>query len=203
MARIYTIKEIFRTLQGEGANTGLASVFVRFAGCNLWSGVEVDRSQAICQFCDTDFFRGNQYTAEEIVGLISQVSNGVTNIVCTGGEPLLQLDGCLVDLFRKSGYRVLVETNGTIATNLPLDWICVSPKYGSLLKQLSGNELKVVFPQDGLLLEDLEKLDFTYRFVQPKYNSNYLDNLKLSIEFCLEHPSWRLSIQTHKIIGLS
>jgi 7-carboxy-7-deazaguanine synthase len=218
----YAVKEIFYTLQGEGANTGRPAVFLRFAGCNLWSGREEDRSTAVCQFCDTDFVGGTKYATAEM--LAEAVSNewlclanpGATPrgfVVCTGGEPLLQLDPPLIDALHAQGFEIAVETNGTIEAPAELDWICVSPKAHAPLVQTHGDELKVVYPQLGTgvgaqhaapLLDpsSLENLAFTHFFVQPMDGPNLDRNAELAAAYCLEHPRWRLSLQTHKLLGI-
>jgi 7-carboxy-7-deazaguanine synthase (Cx14CxxC type) len=212
----YTVKEIFYTLQGEGANTGRPAVFLRFAGCNLWTGREEDRSTAICQFCDTDFLGGTKFATAEL--LASQVSaewvgEGGAFVVCTGGEPLLQLDRPLIDNLHALGFEIAIETNGTIAAPAGLDWICVSPKANAAFVQTSGDELKVVYPQMGIgvgaqhaapLLDpaSFERLDFDHFFVQPMDGPDVEQNTALAARYCLEHPRWRLSLQTHKLLGI-
>jgi len=202
----YAVKEIFYTLQGEGANTGRPAVFLRFAGCNLWSGREEDRSSAVCQFCDTDFVGGSKFASADL--LAQEVANqwlGDTKpfVVCTGGEPLLQLDQPLIDQLHARGFEIAVETNGTIEAPAGLDWICVSPKANAPLLQRRGDELKVVYPQKGLEnLDTLESLDFTHFFVQPMDGPDLDRNAELAACYCLEHPRWRLSLQTHKLLGI-
>lgn len=202
----YAVKEIFYTLQGEGANTGRPAVFLRFAGCNLWSGREADRASAVCQFCDTDFVGGGKFASAELLAV--EVANqwlGETKpfVVCTGGEPLLQLDGPLIDALHARGFEIAVETNGTIAAPAGLDWICVSPKANAPLVQTRGDELKVVYPQQGLEnLDNLQNLDFRYFFVQPMDGPDVDRNAELAACYCLEHPRWRLSLQTHKLLGI-
>lgn len=207
----YAVKEIFYTLQGEGANAGRSAVFCRFAGCNLWSGLERDRGTAICKFCDTDFVgtdgtRGGKYPdaielAAAIRGEWPATSKGKRLVVCTGGEPLLQLDAALIDTLHAEGFEIAVETNGSIVAPSGIDWICVSPKAGAPLLQLSGQELKVVVPQP-LDLEHLATLDFEHRFVQAMDGPLRVENTQFAIEWCLQHPEWRLSVQTHKVIGI-
>ena len=207
----YAVKEIFYTLQGEGANAGRSAVFCRFAGCNLWSGLERDRGTAICKFCDTDFVgtdgtRGGKYPdaielAAAIRGEWPATSKGKRLVVCTGGEPLLQLDAALIDTLHAEGFEIAVETNGSIVAPSGIDWICVSPKAGPPLLQLSGQELKVVVPQP-LDLEHLATLDFEHRFVQAMDGPLRVENTQFAIEWCLQHPEWRLSVQTHKVIGI-
>jgi 7-carboxy-7-deazaguanine synthase (Cx14CxxC type) len=207
----YSVKEIFYTLQGEGANAGRPAVFCRFAGCNLWSGLERDRATAVCKFCDTDFVgtdgtRGGKYVSADalasvIAGEWSPHSRGERLVVCTGGEPLLQLDAALIDALHAEGFEIAVETNGTITAPDGIDWICVSPKAGSVLVQTHGHELKVVVPQP-LDFAYLATLDFSHRFVQPMDGPARLENTEFAIQWCLTHPEWRLSVQTHKIIGI-
>ena len=208
----YAVKEIFYTLQGEGAQTGRAAVFCRFAGCNLWSGRESDRADAICKFCDTDFVDvngpggGRFSTAGDLADAIADkwpAGSGQRRfVVCTGGEPLLQLDTSLIDALHTRHFEIAIETNGTIAAPPGIDWICVSPKAGASLMQTTGDELKVVFPQvEGNPLH-FEQLDFRHFFVQPMDGPNRALNTELAVRFCLEHPKWRLSLQTHKILGI-
>jgi 7-carboxy-7-deazaguanine synthase (Cx14CxxC type) len=202
----YAVKEIFYTLQGEGANTGRQAVFLRFAGCNLWSGREEDRSTAACQFCDTDFVGGTKFaTAEMLAAAVGAEWLGSTKpfVVCTGGEPLLQLDRPLIDQLHAQGFEIAVETNGTIEAPAGLDWICVSPKANAPFVQTRGDELKVVYPQAGLdNLHHLENLDFLHLFVQPMDGPEVDRNSELAAAYCLEHPRWRLSLQTHKLLGI-
>ncbi len=207
----YSVKEIFYTLQGEGANAGRPAVFCRFAGCNLWSGLERDRETAICKFCDTDFVgtdgtRGGKFsTATELATVIASEwpanSRGKKLVVCTGGEPLLQLDTPLIDALHEQGFEIAVETNGTIIAPEGIDWICVSPKAGAEFKQTRGQELKVVVPQ-ALDMDYLSTLDFEHRFVQPMDGVDRSANTQFAIDWCLQHPQWRLSVQTHKVIGI-
>jgi len=209
----YAVKEIFFTLQGEGAQAGRAAVFCRFAGCNLWSGREEDRADAICQFCDTDFFgiqgtNGGKFaTANDLADAVERVwpangAGGKRFVVCTGGEPLLQIDPPLVRALHARGFEIAVETNGTIPAPAGLDWICVSPKAGTDLVQRTGDELKLVYPQTGADPKMFEGLKFRHFFVQPMDGPCQETNTRLAVEFCLEHPAWRLSIQTHKLVGL-
>jgi 7-carboxy-7-deazaguanine synthase len=208
----YQVKEIFYTLQGEGANAGRPAVFCRFAGCNLWSGREQDRASATCKFCDTDFVgvngsAGGKYpTAQALAGQIeAQWPQGnITNrfVVLTGGEPLLQVDDALIAALHALGFAVAVETNGTIAAPAGLDWVCVSPKAGAQWIQREGQELKVVWPQPGLDLAELEAGRFAHRYLQPMDNALRADNLASCIDTCLQRPAWRLSLQTHKITGI-
>jgi 7-carboxy-7-deazaguanine synthase (Cx14CxxC type) len=211
----YSVKEIFYTLQGEGAQAGRPAVFCRFAGCNLWSGREEDRASATCRFCDTDFVGtdgpggGKFASADALAEAVAarwpgnSGSEGRRFVVCTGGEPLLQLDPAAIDALHRRGFEVAVETNGTVAPPPPgLDWICVSPKAGAPLRLTSGDELKIVVPQPGLAPEEFERLDFRRFSVQPMDGSDRERNLRLAIEFCLRHPRWHLSLQTHKMIGI-
>jgi 7-carboxy-7-deazaguanine synthase len=208
----YAVKEIFYTLQGEGANTGRAAVFCRFAGCNLWNGREHDRGSAICQFCDTDFVGidglggGSFATAEALAGAIADAwpnaEAGIPFVVCTGGEPLLQLDSNLVNALHSAGFEVAVETNGTLPCLPEIDWVCVSPKAGSELKVESGDEIKLVFPQSGAEPEGFEALSFTHFFLQPMDGANLQANTEAALRYCLAHPRWRLSLQTHKLLGI-
>jgi 7-carboxy-7-deazaguanine synthase (Cx14CxxC type) len=209
----YAVKEIFYTLQGEGAQTGRAAVFCRFAGCNLWSGREQDRAAAICKFCDTDFADtsgrggGNFASAEALAGAIAQKwpqnsDAGKEFVVCTGGEPLLQLDAELIDALHVLGFEIAVETNGTIDAPAGLDWICVSPKAGTTLKQRGGDELKLVYPQRGAEPAVFEALPFRHFFLQPMDGPSRDLNTTLAMAFCLNHPRWRLSLQTHKLLGI-
>lgn len=207
----YTVKEIFYTLQGEGANTGTPAVFCRFSGCNLWTGREEDRARAVCQFCDTDFIGvgpdgGKFTTPEELAQAVSRAWRGEGEdsrlVVCTGGEPLLQLDEPLIDAFHKEGFTVAVETNGTRMAPSGIDWICVSPKAGAPFVQTTGNELKLVFPQKNAMPESFENLEFENFFLQPMDGPDAERNTRLAIEYCMSHPRWRLSLQTHKLLGL-
>jgi 7-carboxy-7-deazaguanine synthase (Cx14CxxC type) len=208
---MYTVKEIFYTLQGEGANAGRPAVFCRFSGCNLWTGREADRSTAICQFCDTDFVgvgpEGGKFaTAGDLADAIASRwpadEPRERFVVCTGGEPLLQLDEPAIDALHQRGFKVAVETNGTQAAPVGLDWICVSPKAGAELIQKTGSELKLVFAQIDFDPALLENLDFDYFFLQPMDGPRLADNTRDAIAYCLAHPRWRLSIQTHKLLGL-
>ena len=225
----YTVKEIFYTLQGEGAQTGRAAVFCRFSGCNLWSGREEDRSRAVCQFCDTDFVGtgpdgGRFSSAAELADAVNRCWTGGASradsnegagsradsarggdrkyVVCTGGEPLLQVDEKLIAELHQRGFEVAVETNGTRPAPKSLDWICVSPKAGAPLVQTTGNELKLVYPQDNAPPEKFEQLAFRHFFLQPMDGADTAANTERAIEYCLRHPRWRLSIQTHKLVGL-
>jgi 7-carboxy-7-deazaguanine synthase (Cx14CxxC type) len=208
---MYAVKEIFYTLQGEGANAGTPAVFCRFAGCNLWSGREEDRAEATCRFCDTDFVDtdgpggGRFAEADDLaVACALAVDRGTEGllIVLTGGEPMLQVDGALIDALHARGFRIAVETNGTLPVAEGVDWICVSPKAGAPLVQRTGDELKLVFPQEGLSPEGLVGLDFAYRFLQPMDGPDLVRNTNLAVAYCKAHPAWRLSLQTHKLIGI-
>ena len=208
---MYSVKEIFYTLQGEGANAGRAAVFCRFAGCNLWSGREADRATAVCQFCDTDFVGiepdgGKFATADELAAAVAskwpQPGEGRPFVVCTGGEPLLQLDEAAIDAFHARGLAVAVETNGTQQPPRGLDWICVSPKARAPLVLTRGNELKLVYPQPDLDPASLEHLDFEQFFLQPMDGPNVRANTVAALQYCLSHPRWRLSLQTHKLVGI-
>ena len=207
----YAVKEIFYTLQGEGAQAGRPAVFCRFSGCNLWSGREEDRASAVCRFCDTDFVGmdgtgGGRFAAAE--ALANAVAShwpggGVPFVVCTGGEPLLQLDDALVAALHARGFEIAIETNGTIApAPAGIDWICVSPKAGAPLLLTSGHELKIVVPQAGLDPSSLEHLEFQRFSVQAMDSPDQASNVAYAIEFCLRHPRWHLSMQTHKAIGV-
>jgi 7-carboxy-7-deazaguanine synthase len=208
----YAVKEIFYTLQGEGGNAGRAAVFCRFAGCNLWSGRESDRATAQCRFCDTDFvgtdgsgggkFADAQLLAAAVAEHWPAGVAGRKLVVLTGGEPLLQVDAPLVDALHAQGFEIAVETNGTIAPPPGLDWICVSPKANTQLRIRTGSELKVVVPQDGLDLDELAGLDFTQHLLQPMDGPLLRENTQWAIARCLQDPRWRLSVQTHKVVGI-
>lgn len=208
----YSIKEIFYTLQGEGAQTGRAAVFCRFAGCNLWSGREADRATAVCRFCDTDFVDtdgpggGRFETAEALAAAVAAAwpsgAGGTPLVVCTGGEPLLQLDAELVRALHGRGFEVAVETNGTRIPPAGLDWICVSPKAGTDLVLRAGDELKLVYPQPGAAPERFEALGFRHFFLQPMHGPAREQNTDAALRYCLAHPRWRLSLQTHKLLGI-
>jgi len=208
---MYTVKEIFYTLQGEGANAGRPAVFCRFSGCNLWTGREPDRATAICDFCDTDFVGvgpdgGKFATAADLASAVAAKWPAGTHdyrlVVCTGGEPLLQLDAAAVDAFHAEGFEVAVETNGTREPPAGLDWICVSPKARADLVLRRGNEIKLVYPQPGLEPGQFESLAFDQFFLQPMDGPALADNTRAALAYCLEHPRWRLSIQTHKLLGI-
>ena len=210
----YSVKEIYYTLQGEGANAGRPAVFCRFSGCNLWSGREADRDEAICQFCDTDFVGvdgpggGRFETPAELADHIADQWQGADHpgatplVVCTGGEPLLQVDDPLVEAVHDRGFEIAVETNGTCQPPDGLDWICMSPKAGAELTLKAGDELKLVFPQKALDPTDVLTLDFDHFFLQPKDGPNRQEHTERAVAYCLEHPQWRLSLQTHKYIGI-
>jgi 7-carboxy-7-deazaguanine synthase len=207
----YAVKEIFLTLQGEGAHAGRASVFCRFAGCNLWTGREQDRDQAVCKFCDTDFVGtdgtlGGRYAdADQLAAVIAAQWIGDDHdryVVITGGEPLLQLDAELIDALHKRGFAIGVETNGTIEPPHGIDWLCVSPKAGAPLRVQRGNELKLVYPQAGAMPDQFHHLAFERFALQPMDGPRQLDNTREAIDYCLRHPQWRLSVQTHKVIGI-
>lgn len=209
----YSVKEIYYTLQGEGAQVGSAAVFLRFAGCNLWTGKERHRTKAICQFCDTDFVgtdgvNGGKYAtavalAATVESLWPDSSTDNRLVVCTGGEPLLQLDEGLIDAMHQKGFRIAVETNGTVRAPDGIDWLCVSPKAGAQLLQKSGQELKLVFPQAGAMPELFDGLEFQHFFLQPMDGPNQLSNTQAAIKYCMAHPKWKLSLQTHKITGIA
>jgi 7-carboxy-7-deazaguanine synthase len=208
---MYTVKEIFYTLQGEGANAGRPAVFCRFSGCNLWTGREHDRATAICDFCDTDFVGvgpdgGKFATAADLASAVAaKWASGSYErrlVVCTGGEPLLQLDAAAVDAFHAKEFEVAVETNGTREAPAGLDWICVSPKVRAELVLRRGNELKLVYPQAGFEPEQFESLAFDQFFLQPMDGPAIAANTRAALAYCLEHPRWRLSIQTHKLLGI-
>ncbi|HET6837534.1 MAG TPA: 7-carboxy-7-deazaguanine synthase [Gemmatimonadales bacterium] len=208
----YAVKEIFYTLQGEGANTGRPAVFCRFAGCNLWNGREEDRQHATCQFCDTDFVGldgpgGGRFSSpDELAEAVAQAwpaEGGSTRfVVCTGGEPLLQLDEPLIDALHGEGFEVAVETNGTRVPPRGIDWLCVSPKAGTELAIRAGNELKLVFPQSGAAPAEFERLAFDHFFLQPMDGPSREANTAAALQYCLAHPRWRLSLQTHKLLGI-
>jgi 7-carboxy-7-deazaguanine synthase len=199
---VYAVKEIFYTLQGEGANAGTPALFCRFAGCNLWSGREEDRADAICRFCDTEFVGTDGVRGGKFAGPADLVQGTPGLLVCTGGEPLLQLDAPLVDAMRTAGFRVAIETNGTQPAPAGIDWICVSPKAGAPLLLERGNELKLVFPQPGAEPPAFERLAFDHFFLQPMDGPARAQNTRLAVDYCLAHPRWRLSVQTHKVIGI-
>ena len=206
---MYAIKEIYKTIQGEGAQAGRAAVFVRFSGCNLWSGREKHRESAVCNFCDTDFVgtngvNGGNYSATQIAQIILEIWGTSFNklIVFTGGEPMLQLDETLIKICQENGFETAIETNGTIPIDFHIDWICVSPKEGSELVVKKGNELKVVFPQSEFNLDMMKKLSFEHYFLQPMDSKEIDQNTKNAISYCLKDPVWKLSIQQHKLLGI-
>ena len=207
----YSVKEIYYTLQGEGFHTGRPAVFIRFSGCNLWTGHEKDRSGAICDWCDTDFvgtngINGGKFSIKEIINIINSLwkDNVLTKpyVVCTGGEPLLQMDEALIKAIHEEGFEIGLETNGTMIPPDGIDWICVSPKANADLILKNGNELKVVYPQCGMNPRVHEKLKFDHFFIQPMDGINQKENIKRSEKFVLDHPKWKLSLQTHKILGI-
>lgn len=209
----YAVKEIYYTLQGEGANVGRAAVFCRFAGCNLWSGREQDRAEATCSFCDTDFVGtdgpggGKFATPAELAHAVASVwpagyQTDRRFVVCTGGEPLLQLDGPLLEALHAEGFEVAVETNGTVPPPEGIDWLCVSPKAEATLVATEGDELKLVFPQEGAEPERFEQLRFRHFFLQPMDGPARESNTQNALRYCLSHPRWRLSLQTHKLLGI-
>jgi 7-carboxy-7-deazaguanine synthase len=208
----YSVKEIYYTLQGEGARTGRAAVFLRFAGCNLWTGLERDRDKAVCKFCDTEFVGtdgpggGRFASAEELAAAVAaawpQDLRAHPYVVCTGGEPLLQLDDALVAALHAQGFEVGIETNGTLLPPANVDWICVSPKADAPLVLTRGHELKLIYPQEGAAPERYAGLDFTHFFLQPMDNPARDANTEAATRYCLDHPQWRLSLQTHKLIGI-
>lgn len=207
----YAVKEMFLTLQGEGVNAGARAVFVRFAGCNLWSGREQDRAEAVCKFCDTDFvgtdglgggkFADAAALAAAVEGFWGQGSER-RFVVLTGGEPMLQVDNALVDALHERGFRIAIESNGTLPAHPGIDWVCISPKAGSEVVQRSGDELKLVWPQAGTDVEALETWDFAHFLVQPMDDANAAANVQAAVDFALERPKWRLTLQAHKTLGL-
>ncbi len=208
---VYLIKEIYYTLQGEGTHAGRPAVFCRFSGCNLWSGREEDRAKAICSFCDTDFRGtdgpgGGKFKAIELALQIRKAwpvdSKLPPFVVCTGGEPLLQLDESLIKTFHEEGIEIAIETNGTLEVPSGIDWICVSPKAGSDWVQKSGQELKLVFPQAGAMPELFTSYAFDHFYLQPMDGPDQIENIRLATDYCLAHPQWHLSLQTHKLIGI-
>ena len=205
----YAVKEMFYSLQGEGARAGRPSVFIRFSGCNLWSGREEDRAKAICSFCDTDFVGigpdGGRFDRPEDLARAARglwPDAGPAYAVCTGGEPLLQLDPPLIDALHAQGFEIAIESNGTIAAPDGIDWICISPKAGADLVQLRGDELKLVFPQAGAMPEQFEALAFSHFFLQPMDGPDRRANTEKAMAYCLAHPRWRLSLQTHKLLEI-
>jgi 7-carboxy-7-deazaguanine synthase len=208
----YAVKEIFPTLQGEGGQAGRAAVFCRFSGCNLWSGREKDRATAVCNFCDTDFVGvdgpggGRFGTAEALVDAVEAAWTGGADqrlVVCTGGEPLLQLDAALIDALHARGFSIAIETNGTLKAPPGVDWICVSPKADAPVVQTAGQELKLVWPQAGVDPQRFAGLDFEHFFLQPMDGPDQAATTQACIDYCLSHPRWRLSVQTHKYLGIA
>lgn len=208
----YMVKECFYTLQGEGGQAGRPAVFLRFAGCNLWSGREQDRASAVCTFCDTDFvgtdgegggkFETAEALAAHVTALWPDPGQGRPYVVCTGGEPLLQLDEALIDALHAAGFEIAVETNGTHVAPPGIDWICVSPKATAPVVLTRGDELKLVYPQPTAMPDRFAKLDFTHFFLQPMDGPNKVANTQAAVDYCLAHPQWRLSLQTHKVLGI-
>jgi len=207
----YTVKEIFYTLQGEGAQAGRAAVFLRFSGCNLWSGLERDRAEAVCKFCDTDFIGTNAdggkfadaaALARAVFAHWPQSARGKPYVVCTGGEPLLQLDAPAIAALHDMGFEIAIETNGTLLPPSGIDWICVSPKADAQQKLMRGDELKLVYPQAGADPERFAGQDFRNFFLQPMDNADRHAHTEAATRYCLDHPQWRLSLQTHKLIGI-
>jgi 7-carboxy-7-deazaguanine synthase (Cx14CxxC type) len=209
----YAVKEIFYTLQGEGANTGRPAVFCRFAGCNLWTGRELDRADAVCRFCDTDFvgtdgpgggkFAAPAALAEAVAGAWPAADPAARPlVVCTGGEPLLQLDAPLIEALHAAGFEIAVETNGTVRPPPGIDWLCVSPKADAPLVVTRGDELKLVYPQEGGEPSRYERLEFRHFFLQPMDGPARDANTRAALDYCLAHPRWRLSLQTHKLLGI-
>ncbi|MDA9730782.1 7-carboxy-7-deazaguanine synthase [Gammaproteobacteria bacterium] len=206
----YKIKEIFFTQQGEGKNTGKDFVFVRFSGCNLWSGKEKNRATAICSFCDTDFYgtdgiNGGRYQVKDLIKKIKSLwisAESQIRVVLTGGEPLLQVDKTLIDALKKEGIYIAVETNGTLEAPDGIDWICMSPKANTEIKLRKGSEVKIVYPQENLNPKDFNFLDFKNFYIQPMDTRTYENNVSRAVKFCMNNPKWKLSLQTHKILGI-
>lgn len=208
----YSVKELYYTLQGEGAQSGRPAVFLRFAGCNLWSGLERDRASAVCDFCDTDFvgvdgpgggkFADAASLAQAVAKAWPNSGDAKPYVVCTGGEPLLQLDAALIDALHGAGFEVGVETNGTVAAPAGIDWLCVSPKADAPLVQASGHELKLVYPQEKARPERFAALSFDFFFLQPMDGPSRETNTVAAIDYCKTNPQWRLSLQTHKMLGI-
>ena len=208
----YSAKEVFLTVQGEGGQAGRPAVFLRFAGCNLWSGLERDRATAICSFCDTDFvgvngdgggkFKTADLMADHVAGMWRGREGDPKLVVCTGGEPLMQLDAPLIDALHARGFEIAIESNGTLTAPDGIDWICISPKADAPVVQTSGQELKLVYPQPLAMPDRFESLDFQHFWLQPMDGPDQAANTAAAIEYCLTHPQWRLSVQTHKYIGV-
>lgn len=207
----YAVKEMFLTLQGEGANAGARAVFVRFAGCNLWTGREEDRATAVCRFCDTDFVGmdgvgGGRFADADALGDAVEGHWGAGRearfVVLTGGEPMLQVDDALVDALHARGFRIAIESNGTLAVHPGIDWVCISPKAGSAVVQRSGDELKLVWPQPGSDVDAIESWDFTHFLIQPMDSADARANTDQAVAFAMARPKWRLTLQTHKMLGL-
>ena len=206
----YRIKEIFFTQQGEGKNTGKDFIFVRFSGCNLWSGKEKNRATAVCSFCDTDFYgtdgiNGGKYLAKELIEKIKSLwisADSQIRVVLPGGEPLLQVDKPLIDALKNEHIYIAVETNGTLEAPDGIDWICMSPKANTEIKLKKGSEVKVVYPQKNLNPDDFNVLDFKNFYIQPMDSQSYKDNVSQAVKFCMRNPNWKLSLQTHKILGI-
>jgi 7-carboxy-7-deazaguanine synthase len=208
----YAVKETYYTLQGEGARAGRAAVFCRFAGCNLWTGREEDRATAVCRFCDTQFvgtdgpgggrFETPAALAEHVAATWPSGAGGEPYVVCTGGEPLLQLDAPLIAALHARGFEIAIETNGTLPVPAGIDWVCVSPKAGAELVTRSGHELKLVFPQPGAEPERFDHLEFEHRYLQPMDGPRRAENTAATTAYCLAHPQWRLSVQVHKLVGI-
>ena len=207
----YAVKELFLTLQGEGVNAGRRAIFLRFAGCNLWSGREQDRATAVCRFCDTDFVGtdgdgGGKFADADALAEAVAASWGEERddrfVVITGGEPMLQVDDALVDALHARGFRIAMESNGTLAAHPGIDWLCISPKVGSAVVQRSGDELKLVWPQPGTDLAEVERWDFAHRLLQPLDDADATANQAACIDLVMARPQWRLSLQTHKLLGL-
>jgi 7-carboxy-7-deazaguanine synthase (Cx14CxxC type) len=212
---MYRVKEIFYTLQGEGSHAGRPAVFCRFASCNLWTGRERDRHRAVCQFCDTDFVGtdgpggGRFRSAADLAAAVAKAWRGAEHprahryVVCTGGEPLLQLDAVAVEALHAEGFEVAIETNGTLSPPAGLDWVCVSPKAGAPLVLTTGDDLKLVFPQPAAMPDQFEHLNFSRFLLQPMDGPDREANTAATVEYCLEHPQWQLSLQTHKYLGIA
>ena len=212
MNKVYSVKEAYYTIQGEGFHSGRPAVFLRFSGCNLWSGREQHRDESVCKFCDTDFVGtdgqggGKFESPQELATHIDQLWPGGPNkyVVCTGGEPLLQLDTALIDAFHEKGIEIAIESNGTLPAPEGIDWICISPKANARVVQQSGNELKLVYPQleEEAQPENFEEMNFEYFSLQPLENDHWEENTTSTVQYCLDHPKWRLSLQTHKYLGI-